>query len=301
MEHLKFTPTDEKGVFARVPGKQLSRIYPLNVRYYNENMCYIFDDKSQDWILIDHRGKLHESVSPKMPNWLFMATSDADKYNTIYADKSSFYYYKSLGKEVVINIIPAIKGNISDLTGYKHHFMTIENDGKNLCIYGTYLSKQIKNLYDINDLPNFNADNELSNAKFISINNYYDPHRAYYILVKGNNNWHIYAFNAKYDNKFQELITFPLSKEISSCVSGGNSLFIAFNGEGIVKYDIIDGKLKLAVSKFASLNTIHKEHIKSMAIAYINNLLVLYATTGDDRIFRFTVDGDPDYPVEIVP
>lgn len=301
MKLIKFFPTDKKGIFFRIPGKELSRIYHPQPVGDDIDIYYVYDERSQDWIFIDNRGHMHREVLPKMSKWLYMGDyKGKNKYEQIYANKNDFYYYTEVKPTYEIKNLSARKGDISDVAGYPVNFISIENGNNNLCVYGIYLADNVKKIYEAKDLPNYNVSTEFNNAKFVSISKYGVEYGSYNVVVKGKDYWHCYVFNV-FTKKFTELwwpfLTIPSSKDIVDIIPATlGTPFIVYKDDGFASYEIIHKRLNLT-QKYNEFNYSFKGQIKSISIDYG----YIYATAGDDRIFRFNLDGESDYPIEIIP
>ncbi len=97
------------------------------------------------------------------------------------------------------------------------------------------------------------------------------------------------------------MISFPSSREITAFASGEIDFYIAFKNEGIRKYRVLnfyDKNVKEDPAFIQNSRTAKYSDVTSLAIGSAVDSSVVYAVTGDNRIYRFSVQGIPDYMVE---
>lgn len=327
---LNLTPADEYGVFLRLPGKKLTRVYSKinksSKSYYESIVNYVYDEVANEWVAIDGSGNVLEQKISKLPKWNFMSSNEVWGY-PIYADNNKIFY------PVEENMIPAgmrydkgeikfissHKGNISALAGTLEHFFTIEDNGLSICEYARDWKKggeflpYLLNCFTGKDLPSSKEDDSFSDSKFMYLND--TLNHGLFVVTKTPKYWHVYSFMESYDEKvkevrlfIKEMFSLTADREITAFMAPGNSFYIAFKGDGIRKYDIIvplnvTGKEKPYVKEdhdfFINSRQIKYSTIKSLTIGYAVNIQALYAVTGENMIYRFSLDGIPDYQIKI--
>lgn len=319
LDRLGFVAGAEKGVFYRRPGSCFTKIFRDNS---------FFDETSNGWITLDNRGK--EFVPRIKP------PGDPEKFiskcGRLFTDGEKIFI-RNLKNEVE-TIIPH-KGDIS----YVFHdspgcdFYTIEGDGSMICHYGIPMC--IYHLYNTepetksDDICFFKAYDSsalsthpiemerspdssmdwkinypsLDHIKFLKIKKLNS--RGFLLLTKTQLNWHIYQMEWRYKNntkkhqlEFTELACFPTKREILAFTSQDNSsLFISFKNEGIRKFKIENGQLIENKKFYERSHLVITADILEISPDY----LYVYAVSGEDKIYRFSYDGWPDYPIQLKP
>lgn len=328
---LSLEPIDEKGVFFRQPGRSFNHIhsrtgYPNNSNY----MYYVFDDVLKEWITIDRRGKNLKPKASSMPKWDFMNSFEWSGY-PLYATKDSIFYpldenpiYGQHHKRGDIQYIPAQKGGISALAGNSDSFFTIEDHEALLCHYGRYYVEQkyypgkviqdrlvpyFLNCLTGSDLPSSHEDNTFKDSIFRYVVT--TLNHGLFVVTRSPKLWHVYNIG-NYDEEakkgnltIKEFFSFPGEKEITAFTATGNDFYVAFKKEGIKKYSIIPfgiaGKtpqVKEDTIFFMNSRKASYAEVTSMVVGSAINLNALYVTTGEDKIYRFSLDGVPDYIIK---
>ena len=145
-------------------------------------------------------------------------------------------------------------------------------------------------------------DDSLKNSKFILW-------AGHFVVTHTSKFWHIYRFKEGYDSvtktvkmNIEHIISFPLEKKIVGLAASDNDFFLAFNNEGIRKYTHIYGygisntRFKEDETFFINSSRLGKLNINSISYGSAVEMRAIYATTGDDKIYRFSeADGTPDY------
>lgn len=327
---LNLQSADEYGVFLRFPGKKLTRIYSRIIDSLDspvgKKINYVYDEVENKWIIIGGRGNILEPKPSKITKWNFMSSHETWGW-PIYADNNKIFY--PIEENMIphgmkydkgeIKFIDSHKGNISALAGTLEHFFTIEDNSSSLCEYardwgkgGEYLPNLV-NCFTGKDLPPFKEDDTVSDSKFMFLN--YDTiNHVLFVVTKTPKYWHVYRFSNSYDEKIKNIrlfiqemaLLFPADKEITAFATSG-PFYIAFKGEGIRKYNLIvplnvTGKEKSYVEEdrefFINSRQTKYPDIKSLVIGNAVNIQALYAVTSEDTVYRFSLDGIPDYQIE---
>lgn len=307
----KLVPQDDVGVFLRFPGKAITRIYSRKMLYY------VQDSLSMDWLAFDDYGNKIGVKKDQLPHWDFISTDILCGY-TLYASKDVIFYPVEenpvpAGLQYTkgeIKYIPAKIGNITSLVGTFLDFFTFEGNGKAMCNYGSYYDKKTKDINTSKDNPYLRkcytsaellasaVDNTIANSNFEFVVD--TLNHGMFIVTRTHRYWHIYKFG--YTNepnrKFTEIYALPIDKEITAFTATGNEFFIAFKKEGLKKYDIIGSSAKEDTGFASKARMARGLNITSLVAGWAVNMPVLYATTGDDKIYRFSKDGIPDYIVK---
>lgn len=306
---ISFVPVSEKGVFVTASGKRFTRMY-IKRDLKSEDRWKVnllaFDEMSKSWDCFDERGK---SVDCKIPGgfkWKYMR---GEQGWPIYADENTIYYYsyerapahdgqeKQEGKMAIKSIAPR-EGNITALTGfYGNSFFTIEKNGLSLCYYTAYDNPHAEICFNEADLPESQFDDTLKEANFADIFHTSDNNAL--VVVKTSKYWHVYTMDWPHKQQsqdiFKELISFPSGKEVTAITASANGLFVAFRNGGIRKYDMTNNaSAKEVPSFFLSSKAVSFTDVYSLIIGPGQRL---YATTAENKIYRFSLDGIPDFQV----
>lgn len=326
---LHLNPADEYGVFLRFPGKKLTRIYSKVNRpsksYFESIVNYVYDEVASEWLIVDGRGKVLETKPTKLPKWNFMSSGETWGH-PIYADNNQIFYpveentipHGMKYEKGEIKFMTLHKGNISALAGTLEHFFTIEGNGLFLCEYardwqkgGEFLPYLVK-CFTKQDLLLSKEDDTISDSQFMFLND--TLNHGLFVVTKTPKHWHVYNFMKSYDEKIKnvrlfikEIFSFPVEKEMTAFTTTGGDFFIAFKNGGIRKYNIIvplnvTGKERPYVREDPdfSINSRQARYsdIKSLVIGYAINISSLYSVTGEDTVYRFSLDGIPDYQIK---
>jgi hypothetical protein len=329
LKALSLEPLDESGIFLRLEGRKLTGIHSREMkdtsyRGPDSRIYYVYDNIAKGWINIDSRGKILD-LKPSLPKWEFIDSSITWGW-PIYASNNTIFYPIEENpvpvglkyKKGEIQFITPQKGDISDLAGTADNFFTIEDRGSSLCHYGKYFSGENYYLRKLNgeqdipyhvrtftggDLPVSQEDNTLKDTEFKHI--VQTLNHGYFLVAKSHKYWHIYNVYGLYGRNtgekrevFKELISFPVEREITAFTATGNELYIAFKNEGIRKYDIVlnnGPQVKEDTSFNLNSRVPGNPTYKTLLMGRAVNLPAIYATAGDDKIYRFSLDGIPDY------
>ena len=101
----------------------------------------------------------------------------------------------------------------------------------------------------------------------------------------------------------EEVTAFPPGKEVTAIADGtGDDVFAAFKGEGIKKYSCYPDKAGYQVKEDERFHMNSRgalqTDVSSMVVGYEGTTFALCATTGEDRIYRFSLEGIPDFIVK---
>jgi hypothetical protein len=315
---INFKPFDKLGVFIRKKGSQFSKITLIDFK----NTLYTFDRRHKSWIKIDSRGNIKETKSENLPYSAFINPRLKDNTLYVFADSEAIYYpindYKNPEKYIFkkkdFNKINSYKGNISAFVSKFLNYLTIEDNGALLCHYGNVgteqnfykrkseTAKSSSSIYFLKsysgiDLPESPIDDSLEHTEFKFL---IPPiHYDFYIVTKTLKYWHVYRFSHAYSGKqlLKEIAYFPKENEITA-VGRGDGLYISFKGGFIRKYLLNEGSRRIFKEDKSFFNNscgVIKKNIKSM----ICGTNYIYATIGEDVIYRFSKIGIPDRLVEI--
>ncbi len=231
--------------------------------------------------------------------------------------------------EIKFHYIAPHEGSILGLAGDTSDFATIEGNGLSLCLYGELAQERIGpstphgriiphflKCFKGEDMPNSEQRGAAESVQFRYIRQIL--HYGYFVVSKTPGSWHVYYLrNAHKINEkdlVEELISFPSSREITAFaagetppVVGGGKLvvidfYIAFKNEGIRKYKynvFHDKNVKEDPSFIQNSRTANYPDVTSLAIGSAVDSSAVYAVTADNRIYRFSVQGIPDYMVEL--
>jgi hypothetical protein len=313
---IKIISEGEKGVFEVFEGRAFTKIYSTinsrdSIGYVPENISsrihYFYDKAAREWLTIDGRGKIVAPNVVALPEWNFFS-SNATWGSPIFANNEHIFYpveknpipvgleYK---KGEIKYIEPSI-GDISALAGTVDSFFTIEDKGSSLCYYS---NRKISKCYRGADLPESEEDNTVTNLKFKYIT--HSLNFGYYIITKTPTHWHVYNYFGVYSgNSFQELCTFSSDKNVTAFTADGSRLYIAFQNEGIRKYELggpYYGKIPIKEDTefFRNSRKVQYPDIYSLDAGRAVNDFAIYAVSGGSTIYRFSTNGTPDYKVKV--
>jgi len=313
IKSIKTTALDEEGIFTRVKDRKLTRIYNLEKSPGN-SVIYVYDETSNNWLNFDYRGKVTSIINDNQPPWYFASQYGTTNW-TIYADSNTIHYYPafnpmSAGSNYQRNEVKTITakfGSLSDIAGYYGSFITIENNGEILCHYGSASKVGDKptfiKSYSGADLPTSTDDNTISNSKFKFFSG---SSETYFVLTNSDKYWHIYNIDMKFmrpisRSDFREVGKIPLEFDITSFISEGHrqnaKFFISTRSNGIKVYKIDNYKFSEVNDNNINFNKGFYKNISALALGYTKEVPVIYAVSGNDKIYRFTRDGIPDYPI----
>ncbi len=93
--------------------------------------------------------------------------------------------------------------------------------------------------------------------------------------------------------------------EITAIAARGGTLYIAFEDQGIKRYELGSPRDGIMVMKKNTTFRKNSEKAKypkihHLVVGWSVNRIAVYAVAGDDKIYRFSEEGIPDYPVEVV-
>ena len=130
------------------------------------------------------------------------------------------------------------------------------------------------------------------------------------MLAKTPTRWHMYNVSFDYDETakkdrvmVQEVTSFPPGKEVTAIADGtGDDVFVAFKDEGIRKYSCYLDEEGYQVKEDEQFHVNSRgalqSDVSSMVVGNEGTTFALYATTGEDRIYRFSLEGIPDFIVK---
>jgi hypothetical protein len=312
---IKIVPVGEKGVLGTFEGRRFTKIYSSvnrsgSISYVPRSpsvmVYYVYDEIAKEWLTIDSRGKIVEVDLPALPQWYYFS-SDMTWGWPIFANNDFIFYpaEKNPGQHGIeykkgeVKYIKPVKGDISWLSGAVDSFLTIEDKGGLLC---HYQNRKIHKCYKSNDLPS-SGDDLVASPQF----KYIAPTHVhgFYAVSKTPKYWHIYNFHAGDNSKsFVELGTFSSDREITAFTAYGSSLYVAFKNEGIRKYELGAphyGKIPMKenVDFLENSKKAGYPDIYFLNVGWAGNDSAIYAVSLDDRIYRFSTNGIPDYQVEV--
>ncbi len=101
----------------------------------------------------------------------------------------------------------------------------------------------------------------------------------------------------------EEVAAFPPGKEVTAAADGtDDDVFVAFKGEGIRKYSCYPDDAGYQVKEDEEFHVNSRgalqSDVSSMVVGSEGTTFALYATTGEDRIYRFSLEGIPDFIVK---
>jgi len=129
------------------------------------------------------------------------------------------------------------------------------------------------------------------------------------VLTRTPTRWHMYRVSFDYDETrkkdrvmIKEMISFPAGEEVTAIAEGGgDDVFVAFKGEGIRKYSCYLDEEGYQVKEDEQFHVNSRgalqSDVSSMVVGTEGTTAALYATTGEDRIYRFSLEGIPDFIV----
>lgn len=312
------------GVFLHEPKRQFSKLF-WQGGYYEEDQAIggsfirAFDAHKQEWLTMDCSGRTAPVARFAMENWHTMGSSPSGP--PLFAGKDIILIppdrtrQKTEGYKKVTGITPT-HGNISAITGDVNQFYTIEGDGKYFCIYelkpgenvhgeDAYARKTITR----GEISIFSDEtaSALPTIEFIAtIRLHNKPYQI--ICTKSAQYWRIYLCQKnRNDYFFEPLLVFPAARGITAIAASGadDTIFISRENDGIRKYSAKEksthfGEIFVEDETFrANSGYVNYPDVVSMAVGD-NGLTgsALYAVTNDDLIYRFAVDGTPDYMVK---
>lgn len=310
MKNAELVPMGEKGVFLSTKSKKLCKIYKRH------GMVMVYDEDAGEWLTLDGRGHPLKVHCSKLPKWDFFSSHELEAW-PIYANKDVIYYSTDENPMIVgmqyksgeVKYIKSEYGDISALSGFVWHFFTIETNGSKLCLYGqlkpTEKGYGFLKYLSWEDLPKSNDGDSLSGAKFkflapIPVLQGVTPiEDGVLFIVATKTTWRFYAYVR---GDIRELpICFPSDKEITAFATSTNinGLYIAFKSDGIRKYIFKEKTIVEDESFRKNSFSILNGDAKSLAVAQTINNAALYAVTGDNLIYRFSIEGYPDYLVKM--
>ncbi len=324
-------PGDDNGIFLRLPGRKFTRLYSRVSKSFHSPISkiinYAYNEAANEWLVVDGRGNVLAPRPSKLPKWNFISSDKMWDY-PLYADNNHIFWpveenmipHGMKYEKGEIKSMPSSKGNISALAGGVGHFFTIEDNGSFLCEYSEYTRNwgkgdeflpELVKCFTNQDLPSSKEDDTLNDSKFIYLSG--TLNHGLFVITKTSRYWHIYNFYTSYDEKIKDVrlfiqeiaLLFPVEKEITAFATDGGPFYIAFKDEGIRKYEIsvpfnvpAKSRLKENYEFFQNSRQSRYPDIKSLAIGYAVNIPALYAVTGEDTVYRFSMDGIPDYQIK---
>lgn len=319
MKNAELSPIGEKGVFVSFTGRNLSKIYTRkgdNIPGKIDALEMVYDAASEEWIVLDASAKLLKLENSKLPKWNFFSSHEMWSW-PIYANKDSIYYPVDENPMIVgmqyksgdVKYIKSENGDISALIGFVWHFFTIEHNESKLCLYGQLMPAEkgygFLKCLSWEDLPKSKDGDSLSGAKFkflspIPVLQGITPiEDGVLFIVATQTAWHFYTYVG---GAIRELpISFPSNREITAFATTTviNGLYIAFKDDGIRKYIFKENTIVEDESFRKNSFSILNGDIKSLAVGQTRNNATLYAVTGDNLIYRFSIEGFPDYLVKM--
>jgi hypothetical protein len=304
-------PEGEKSVFETFEGKAFTRIYSTENRgdsisyvpaSISRSIYYVYDGIGKKWLTVDSLGKIVQPHISSLPQW--HSLSSGTWLSPIFANKDQIFYTVRTENAFEVRYINPFKGDISEISGDVNNFFTIEDKGRLLCYYA---DRNMRKCYKVEDF--FNSTDVLlgNDSRFGYIS-------GCCVVTRIGNCWHIHNFTSfpKSGGGIRESIVelggFPSDKEITAFAVGGGSLYIAFKNEGIRKYDFIaySGKISLKENKTFLKNSMEAKYSDVCYLCTgwgVHALAVrgpaVYAVAGNDRIYRFSEEGIPDYKIKI--
>jgi hypothetical protein len=310
MKNAELIPMGEKGVFLSTKNKKLCKIYT------RQDIEMVYDEVAGDWLSLDARGKFLKLNNSKIPKWDFFSYHEMWSW-PIYANRDAIYYpvdenpmiFGMQYKSGEVKYIKSEHGDISALTGFVWHFFTIENNQSKLCHYGELMPAEkgygFLKCLSWEDLPKSKDGDSLLGAKFkflapIPVLQGVTPiEDGVLFIVATQTTWHFYTYVG---GAIRELpISFPSDREITAfaTTTGINGLYIAFRSDGIRKYTFKENAIVEDESFRKNSFSILNGDVKSLAVGQTRNNAALYAVTGDNLIYRFSIEGFPDYLVKM--
>ena len=282
MKHIHLDPADEMGVFFRSPGRKFTRMISTSVSddsdpLVTNSVFFVYDESAKEWLCIDSRGKVID----------------------------------------LKNNPPKNRGEFIALPGTYRDSFEIEDNGNSICKDNSRVrvSRQLDpssinpplTCFTVKDLPTTKEDDSLVYTKFI-----YSAAggNGYFVVTRTLKFWHIYNFNYEYDYetktikmKIRKLLSFPIGKDITALATRGYDFFLAFKNEGIKKFIYIVGANNVSIREdekfYLNSSRLGKLNINSISFGSAVNMGAIYATTGDEKIYRFSeADGTPDYIIK---
>lgn len=309
-------PKGDIGVFLRLPGKAITRIYRRMTS--NIELYYVYDSISNSWTAFDTHGNEIEIQRNELPHWDYIATNSRWGY-PLYASKDSIFFpldetphpisYRHNKGE--IKSITAKIGDISALVGTDLDSFTFEGNGKAMCNYGLNYGEEsinkkensdnphLKQCYTSANLPHSTQDNTTESSIFEFVSD--TLNHGMFIVTKSLRYWHIYTFGYTDEpkRKFTEIYTLPIEKEMTAFIATGNSFYIALKNDGLKKYDIFGSTVKEDINFANNARMTRGLNITSLITGSATNVFALYATTGEDKIYSFSTEGIPDYIINV--
>jgi len=333
IKNARPSPADDMGVFLRLEGCKLNRVLKRGEfveRYFQKTVYYFLDSTSGNWWAVDSRGKRLNPENLHLPRWDFFIPDShwlgAPIPPYIYANQKFIFYPKGLETpegnweetQGGIVYIPAHAPDITAMAGKNSLFFTIEGNGRLLCSYeGGYrkvthhdgVERKEDHLphflesYSANDLPASDINDGVKKSQFKFL--IQSPRDDYLVVTKTPDNWHLYRLFLKSQKKwfqFKEIDVFPASREITAVAQDYDSLFISFKGEGVRKYSMFyshgKNKLKEDVEFHKRLSKYIPSDLSSMVLGSAGDVRAIYATGNDDRVYRFSLNGVPDFRIK---
>lgn len=305
----RLTPLDLPGTFVRVPGKRFTRIYGLRFemdRAFLRGTSGIiaYDENGKEWVGFDSTGKPANDLNFNQEPWEFRG----DDQDPIYASRNEIFFRKDDDRwnpGIGIARIRPQYGDISALNGGINLFMTIEGDGKWLCLYRRDLAKrepfpQFVNALKIDDVSGLSADKNAGNARFKLLEG------KNTVVIQTPMHWVIFRIEINDSNasdlgwermNAKELLRFQETDEISA-IDGYSNITLAFRNGLRGYYADGYGKLKEFTDFSSNARTVGLDPIRAIASGETRERMhVIYAVDGSDRIYRFDSSGMPDYPI----
>ena len=330
MKNARPSPADDMGVFLRLKGCKLNRVLrredPITEEYFGKTVYYVFDNASGKWWAADSRGKRVNPENLQLPHWdFFISNSRGLIPPCIYSDRKSIFYPKGLETREGyweetkggIVYIPAHAPDITAMAGDNFLFFTIEGNGRLLCSYEEGFMKvtyrdgvrsvkdylpHFRESYSATDLPPSDVDDGVKKSQFKFL--IQSSRDDYLIVSKTLKHWHFYRLLLRPQKErfqFEEMDVFPASREITVVAQDYDSLFISFKNEGVRKYIMPSRyekhKLKEDVEFHKGLSKYIPADLSSMVVVSAGDVRAIYVTGNDDRIYRFSLNGVPDYRI----
>lgn len=333
LRYSHFEMADELGVFSRMPGRRLTRLFASNNSVYNiyekkvfgRIIYFAYDDHGKEWIAIDGRGKQLDILPKDIPKFDFISLDES--YKPYFVNSNELFYMTSNDNLLPTSIFAKFpytmrkinlhEGNITGISRAQYtNVYTIENNGAELCQYGdagridkagNISPPHLISVLKTSDLPESGEDDSTNQSVFKHVTFTRSALQRLFIVTKTNKYWHIYC-KSLYDTAVRDkadltkIYSFPSEREITAFDANGVDLFIAFENEGLRAYTITnysDYPANFVIKENAQFNKNAKMakvlNINSIALGTDITNRAIYAVTGEDKIYRFALDGTPDF------
>jgi hypothetical protein len=321
--NVRLKAASRPGLFLRVPGKRFTKIITQDLDSLSYSavfskkfqslekklkLYHAYDIISKEWFSFDDRGKAITLNFSGLPRWTYItACLDFDLSMVCATHDEIFIPYMKAQKDSfgkirlgIKTVRPAI-GMISGIAGNFLGFYTIEDNGVALCVYwtrcpvdenGGYTGPCLKKMVFADQLISPAIDDSVNDGRF----KYVKGDSTYgHVVIETPRAWHIVQYNYE---EYQKIMSFGKADPITAFDARENRVIIGF-GSGRIRSFI-----RRSYLQYIENSTIWEKSVEllpsppaAIAIGSAVNMPACYIVTGEDTIYRFGIEGTPDFKI----